>query len=284
MQNLIFSLAVISLLGCAIHTGGKSAAHNIEGISTDFEVQRVISYSKRDDSQLLGDMYVPTGQGPYPAVLLIHGGSWAGGDRSYMDGIARRLARNGFAVFNISYSFAPKYHFPAQIEDCKEAVRFMRRSASAFKIDAQEIGVWGYSAGAHLAALLGTMTQNTEDAVKAVVAGSGPYNLTLYPNDSSTIQFLGSTINENPEIFREASPVYQVDRSTPPMFLYHGTWDKTVDPAHTLEMKRLLDQAGISSEMYLVRGLGHISLFVFGWAADNNAIKFLKSHLYESRH
>jgi len=200
-----------------------------------------------------------------------------------MDKIAKRLARENFVVFNISYSLAPKYHYPAQIEDCRAALLWMRRNADTIKIDSERIGVWGYSAGGHLAALLGVMEGNKSDKVKAVVAGSTPHDLTLYPADESTIKFLGTTFEKDPELFRKASPVFNVSAGDPPMFLYHGTWDRIVDLKHTLDMQQALERAGVMNELHLVKGLGHIPLFLFNSTAVTHGIRFLKQQLQKAK-
>lgn len=246
---------------------------------TQYEIKRDIEYVKRDDTPLLGDLYIPRGEGSYPAVLLIHGGSWSSGTRSYMSGVAKKLAKQGFVAFNISYRFAPEHRFPAQIEDCKDAVRWMRRNSALYKIDPNKIASWGYSAGAQLAVLLGTHTSDESTRVQAVVGGSGPYDLTRFPSDETTVKFLGDTREGNLEIYRQASPVFHVSSATPPMFLYHGTADTTVSPQHTDEMKKALDLAGVKNEVYLVKGFGHIILYLFSWGAEQSGVEFLRGTL-----
>jgi len=295
LQKLVSFLLLLSFVSCTIDTGNiqtgtmhKGTVHELkisEGLTFNFEVIKDVEYSRHADISLLADIYVPSGLGPYPGILLIHGGGWSGGYRTQMNGFAERLAKNGFAVVNIDYRLAPTYQFPAQIDDCEEAVRWMRKKSATYKINPDKIGAWGYSAGAHLAALLGTRNEGAPNApkgserIQAVVGGAGPYDLTKDPDDPSILKFLGNTIEENPEIFRSASPVFHVNTLSPPMFLYHGTWDRIVDLERTTEMKTALDQAGVENQMYLVRGLGHISLFLFGWPAERNAVQFLKYHL-----
>jgi len=196
-----------------------------------------------------------------------------------MNSVARKLAKQGFVAFSISYRLAPVHRFPAQIEDCKEAVRWMRRNAVQYKIEPRKIASWGFSAGAQLAVLLGTLSTDESASVQAVVGGSGPYDLTRFPSDETTVKFLGDTREGNLEIYRQASPVFHVSTSTPPMFLYHGTADTTVSPQHTDEMKKELDRAGVRNEIYLVKGFGHIMLFLFSWGAEQSGIEFLRGVL-----
>jgi len=282
--KVIALLSLLSISGCVVHTGTPEVSLPIESTIVGDSQFSDLEYSVRAETSLKGDIYVPDGEGPFPAVLLIHGGSWAGGSRSHMSGIAKRLARRGFVAFNISYSFAPENLYPAQLEDCQSALSWMRTHRAEYKIRANKIGVWGFSAGGHLAALLGTKSSNNIEnnefqGVQAVVAGSAPHNLTKYPDSKAIIDLLGTTIEQDSDIFKEASPLYQVGEKTPPMFLYHGSWDKIVDLSHSIDMKQALDRAGVANEFYLVKGLGHIPLFILGWGVEAHARNFLATHL-----
>ena len=114
-----------------------------------------VAYADRGDKPLLADVYLPPGEGPFPGVLCIHGGAWRFGDKKRMKGIARQLANNGYTAVAIDYRLAPKHVFPAQLEDCRAALRWIRANANRYHVDPKRIAVFGYSAGGHLAALLG---------------------------------------------------------------------------------------------------------------------------------
>jgi acetyl esterase/lipase len=266
MPFRIYFTLLIFLCGCSLH----GIEFSTKSDSTEYV------FSSHGNT---GDLYMPEGSGPFPAVVLIHGGSWAGRSRSHMAWIARKLVNAGFVAFNIDYRFAPENHYPAQLEDCKEAVRWLRENSAKFKINPEKIGVFGYSAGAQLAALLGTYQTDKNSSVQAVVAGGGPHNLTFAPENKSIIKFLGVNYNEHPEVFRDASPLFHVSSDDPPMFIYHGTRDEIVDPKHSMVMKQALDKAGVKNELYLVENYGHISLLLFADSPVRRAILFLKQTL-----
>ena len=259
-------LLILFLASCSFH-GVEFSKH------TDSEEFKYASHGAT------GDLYLPPGAGPFPAVVLIHGGSWAGGKRSHMAWIARRLVKEGFVVFNISYRLVPDYLFPAQLDDCKDAVRWLRQNAATYNINPDKIGAFGYSAGAQLAALLGTLKTDKDSEVQAVVAGSGPHNLVYSSGVKAVKRFLGTSFEENPEIFKLASPLYSVSAEDPPFLIYHGTYDELVDVRHSVEMNQALKNAGVKSELYLVEGYGHISLFVLGNSPIEKAVVFLKTNL-----
>jgi len=284
LNAAIFLVSILLVSACVVHTGNPGISPASRAKMLEFKVYENIEYSRRGENILTGDLYVPEGEGNFPGVLLIHGGSWSGGARAHMKGIAKRLARQGFVAFNISYSLAPKHVYPAALEDSSAAINWMRENASLHNINHKKIGVWGYSAGGQLAARIGAQGTEVEDPlllepVQAVVAGSAPHDLTKYPESEAVITFLGLTIQEDPDVFREASPVFQINQNTPPMFLYHGSWDRIVHLSHTLDMKSALDKAMIENELYIVRGLGHIPLFVLGWGVERKAINFLSYYL-----
>lgn len=246
----------------------------------DFYMVPNIHYQTEGEPLQTGDLYLPHGTSNRAAVILIHGGSWSWGHRCQMNGTARRLARAGFVVFNIDYRFAPKHRYPAQIEDCQAALRWLKINAAKFKVDPSRIGAFGYSAGGYLAALMGTLNSiDSSSKVQAVVAGGTPHDFTKYPDSPAVLKLLGKTIEEDPELFKAASPFYNVTPDDPPMFLYHGTFDSTVDPSHTIDMHKALSEAGIFNEMYLRIGWGHIALFLFDSTTDTKAINFLKRTL-----
>lgn len=286
---LLLCLILLSPTGCTVHTGQHIDPSSIDSKTYSYHVENELNYSNSSDPRIRGDIYIPDEDRTFPAILLIHGGSWSSGQRSHMNSIAKRLAKNGFVAFNISYRFAPEFHHPAQIEDCNAAINWMRENAAQYKINPKKVGVWGYSAGAHLAAFLGvTLSDNTYEGaprsspVQAVVGGGGPYNFLLYPNDEAIERFLGVSFKEDPKAFENASPVFHVTTQTPPMFLYHGTWDRIVDSAHTIGMSKALDDANVRNELYLVKGMGHIPLFLFDWLPVSSGIDFLKSVLKSS--
>lgn len=223
--------------------------------------------------------------GPRPAVIIIHGGSWQRGDRARMERIATGLASAGFVAVNIEYSLAPRYRFPAQLNDCKAAVLWIRSNAAALNVDSKRIGAFGYSAGAHLALLLATTGGELSDParIQAVVAGAPPANLAAMPGpaDRTLRRLLGADFDEAPELYRQASPIAHVSPDDPPAFLYHGRYDWVVPVQQSRDMADRLRAAGVLVEI-LESDSGHLSSAPFREETPiglQAAIAFLLRHL-----
>ena len=163
LPALKFLASVASLLfsACASHEGrpGDARPDSVEAV--DVSVSRDFVYTPAGWPQALqADLYKPAGSGPFPAVVMIHGGGWKGRTRADMDEMSRQVAGHGYVVLNMSYRFAPRWHFPAQLQDVQQAVIWLRGHATELKIAEDKIATWGYSAGAHLAALAGVTGPN----------------------------------------------------------------------------------------------------------------------------
>ncbi|WP_438482412.1 prolyl oligopeptidase family serine peptidase [Oleiharenicola lentus] len=268
------------LFGCG-STRTAPQPTSAKAVSTDYTREKDIVFTPAGwPEELKADLYIPDGSQPRPAVLLIYGGGWKAKDnRSQMKSIAEKLARRGYFVMNTSYRGAPGYRYPAQIDDLREAQRWLLANATRYHIQIDRIAAYGYSAGGHLAALIGTLDAPAELRVKAVVAGGAPTDLRLYPGGKLVPDLLGGFQNDVPEKFREASPVTHVTKDDPPFFLYHGTKDELVPPEHARVMKDALDRAGVSNEIYWIEGRGHIGAFIFEGGSEARAINFLDSVL-----
>lgn len=249
------------------------------------------TYVERDGGPMKADVYVPKGEGPFPGVVVVHGGAWKMGSRVQLAGVAQILAEHGMVAVAISYRLAPQYKFPAQIEDCKAAVRWMRAEATRLKIDPEHIGGFGYSAGAHLVSLLGTTSpedglEGVEDLaglpgtrLQAVAAGGTPCDFRPIPNDVDGLAFwLGGTQGELPEQYRLASPAAFVTSDDPPFFFFHGETDQLVPLLSPEHMCQDLKAAGVPAELHVVPKLGHIACALNRDAVDR-AVGFLESHL-----
>jgi acetyl esterase/lipase len=229
---------------------------------------------------LTADIYRPNGGGPWPGVVLIHGGSWSTSDnRWHMGYLARTLAARGYVVMNVTYRGTPEFHFPAPAEDVREAVRWLRAHAASYAVNADKLATYGFSAGGHLAAFVGLHDTEPAGRVQAVVAASAPTVFTLYPDNKTLERFLATTYLERPEAFSDASPITYVRPDSPPVFQYHGTKDTTVSPKHSIHLKAALDAAGVRNELLWLPGRGHASVLLFGRAAETAAIDFLDSVL-----
>lgn len=231
------------------------------------------------------DLWVPSGDGPFPVVLYVHGGAWLEGDRSEAAPLAPRLAARGYVVASIDYRLSGAARFPAQIQDAKAAVRWLRAHAADHHIDEGRIAAWGSSAGAHLAALLGTSggvaaledlgqgNPTLSSRVQAVVDWYGPTDFRQM--DAQTVPGCQNANHDgasSPESalvgcaiqtgactakVTAASPIAYVDAADPPHLLMHGTQDCTVPTGQSKIFDAALRGAGASSTLELVNGLGH---------------------------
>lgn len=228
-------------------------------------------------AKLVADLYKPISCTPTPAVLLIHGGGWNGKERrSDMAGIARSLAKRGYFVMNTTYRLTPEWKFPSQTDDLEQALRFMRENHASLNIDTSRIAVFGYSAGGHLAALIGL---DPENGVKAIIAGGAPADLRFWPDGKLTGLLMDGPLKGNEQAYREASPVAHVTRESPPVFIYHGTADETVPVAHPMAFIAALEKNGVEHETYWIKGRSHIMTHLFPANAISEAIDFLDGKL-----
>src|SRR5262245_52883934 len=206
------------------------------------KLEKDIVYGKGGAVELQLDLAMPAGQGPFPAVICIHGGGWRYGNRKDLAMVIEKLAAKGYVAATISYRLTDKAPFPAQIEDCKAAVRWLRANAAKYQVDPDRIGCVGMSAGAHLACLLGTCRKEDglegqggnpgqSSQVQCVVSIFGPTDLSARTWDKTIeenllVPFMGGKIEDKPEIYKKASPIMYVHKGTPPFLFFHGTEDK----------------------------------------------------------
>lgn len=273
--------------------GGMLAFHGCSTLPTralaDYAVERDVVFTPKGwPEPLAADVYTPRGEGPFPAVLLVHGGGWRRRDRSDMTRLSERLVERGFVAMNTSYRFAPRYRFPAQLADLREALRWLHANAARLRLDPNRVGALGYSAGAHLVTLLATVSPGDELdqslgggslRPRAVVGGGTPTDLRRFKGGRLVPEFLGATWEENPSVFALASPIVHVTPDDPPMFLYHGGWDALVPPSHAIDLSRALAAAGVHSELHVLRGFGHMTAFGLARSVHERAIAFLEREL-----
>lgn len=250
-----------------------------------FRFQKGIVYSRPGQVELKLDAYVPQSTGPHPVVLVVHGGAWSSGNRRQLAFYAMKLARAGFCCFAIDYRLAPKHKFPAQIEDCRAAVRWIRKHAAEHGGDASRLGAIGYSAGGHLVALLGT-TGSAGDAqgkvdtrLQCVVAGGAPCEFRFMRDKGRGLSFwLGGTIDEAADNYRDATPVVFASKDDPPTLFFNGTKDRIVPLSWTMPLYESLKSKGVPVGMHKVDGAGHMAAAANG-PALRAAVKFLSQHL-----
>ena len=265
------------------------------------KVTKNVVYATAGGEDVKLDVAVPPGPGPHPAVVLFHGGAWKYGSRadlskrltddagkpapSWIEAVAAR----GYVAASVGYRLAPKHKFPAQIDDARAAVRFLRRNAVAYSLDPDRIGAGGFSAGGHIALLLGLAdpddpADGPSSRVRAVVSFFGPTDLSRYAATPGIeagymVPWLGKDCRTDPAVYRRASPISHVSAGDPPVLLVHGTADLIVPVLHAELMLDKLRAAGVKSELLTAKGEGH------GWAGPPAvtttaaALAFLDEHV-----
>jgi acetyl esterase/lipase len=230
--------------------------------SDQISVQRDVEYGVQGGEKLLLDIYEPSESSsrPRPAVVLIHGGGWISFDKSTMRGMGNFLARSGYVAVSVDYRLFDwrENPWPTQLDDVQRSVRWLRANASKYNIDANRIGSFGHSSGAQLAALLGMVdTRDNSDPalakyssrVQAVVDVSGPSDFLANHDadgDAFLASFFGGDSAKLAEVWRSASPVFNVDKSNAPFLIVHGTSDHDVPIAQAQELYDKLHQAGVA--------------------------------------
>jgi acetyl esterase/lipase len=260
-----------------------------------------VPYETVGKQKLYLDIAVPKEGGPYPCVVVLHGGAWMLGSRKNLSTGTRtnpstieRLAARGYVVATVGYRLAPKSPFPAQIEDARAAVRFLRAHAKEYRIDPDRFAAAGFSAGGHLALLLGLANKVSDwkaggnldqsSRVQCVVDFFGPTDLSLYAGspgivDSYLVPVFGKACKTDPEVFKKASPITYASKDAPPVLMVHGTLDVIVPIIHSEHLLKKLKDAGATAELITVPGAGH------GWGGAelartlNESVKFLDAHL-----
>ena len=257
--------------------------------------EKDIEYSNPDNQHLQVDMARPDGEGPYPAVICIHGGGFRAGDRQSYDGLIKKLAKNGYVAMTVTYRLAPKYQFPAAIYDVKAAVRWLRANAAKYHVDPDRIGVTGGSAGGHLAQFLGVTAGlkqfegdggNPEQSsrIACVVNFYGPSDFTKsYGKSVDAAEvlplFLGGNLEKERKRHIEASPLYWVTPDAAPTLCVHGTKDQYVAFEQAEWIVDRLKAAGVEAELLPMVGSMHGFKGDVEEKAEAAMIAFFDKHL-----
>ncbi len=241
-----------------------------------------IPYTKAGNVELQLDIAMPKeGAGPFPAVVCVHGGGWHSGSRKSYTPVIWQCAQRGYVGVTVSYRFAPQHQFPAQIEDVKAAVRWLRANAAKYKIDPDRIGATGGSAGGHLVGMLGVASKedklegnggNAElsSRVQAVVPMFGGFDLTVaweHSTQQPPVQaaylrkvgegLIGGAPRAKPDAWKAASPVTYATKDDPPFLLIHGTADTLVLLEQSELMEKRLREVGVPVQLMRVQDAGH---------------------------
>ncbi len=261
----------------------------------DVVFEKGIEYSNPDNQHLQLDMARPRGEGPFPAVVCIHGGGFRAGNRESYDGLIKKLAEHGYVAVTVSYRLAPKYQFPAAVHDVKAAVRWLRANAAKYHVDPDRIGATGGSAGGHLAQFLGVTGDvkqfegdggNSEQSsrVACVVNFYGPSDFTKsYGKSVDAAEvlplFLGGNLEQARKKHIEASPLYWVTPDAAPTLCVHGTKDQYVEFAQAEWIADRLKAAGVEAELLPMVGSMHGFKGEVEEKAEEAMIAFFDKHL-----
>lgn len=228
-----------------------------------------IEYAQAAGESLKLDACVPEGAGPFPAVILIHGGSWSGGDKTggprkgNMAPMHDALTAGGIAWFSVNYRLAPQHRYPAGLEDVETAIRWVKTHAAEFRVDPKRLALSGDSSGGHYAALAAVRADEST-RVAAIVPFFTPFDFVAGTKRrnavSDTLQglFGRTTLDEETfKILHDASPLYFVKPGLPPFLILQGTADTSVIPQQAIDMEARLREAGVPVERIMVEGGGH---------------------------
>ena len=258
-----------------------------------------IAYNNDTLVKHLLDIYLPpNAKGHVPLVIFIHGGGWLGNDKyadiGYMKKTVAEIVSNGFAIASIDYRFATQAIFPAQIQDCNRAISFLYDNADKYGFDKTRFAVMGFSAGGHLASLVGLSKNNNVDAFfvsgstksfnfKAVVDFYGPAELVLFPGASDEKSpealLIGAAPLARPDLAKAASPVTYVDKNDPPFLIIHGEKDELVSPKQSQLLSSWLNVVGVRNELIIVKDAPHFGEMFDVDDIRSRVISFLKKEL-----
>ena len=270
-KTLSFSIALVLSFSLA-------TAHSQEGIKT---VRNIAYVDKGHERQVLDLYYVPEKESRKPGrplIIWIHGGAWRAGSKDRCP--ARFLLEHGFAVASINYRLSQHAVFPAQIQDCKAAITWLRSHAKDYNIDQNKFGVWGSSAGGHLSALVGTSAnvkslepkgvRENQTRVQAVCDWFGPTDI-LKMNEqagdkgvldhdaphSPESRLIGKPIQENKKLASKVNPITYLSKDDPPFLIMHGDRDYLVPIQQSQLLHDAMKKMDLSSKLVVIKGKGH---------------------------
>ena len=238
-----------------------------------------VEFAHTPQGPVLLDLYLPAkADGPLPLIVWVHGGGWHS-KPEYRKSAPGRVVARGYALASISYRDSNDAKFPAQIEDCKAGIRWLRAHAKEYGIDPNRIGVWGSSAGGHLYALLGTSgavkdlegsggNPNVSSRVQAACDFSGPTDFfqiretaatsnTLSRLRQRTTELLGGTLEQHRDLVVKANPITYAQSDAPPMLIAHGDLDPLVPVEQSELLYEALKALGAEVKLCVVKGGGH---------------------------
>jgi len=284
----LLAFAALSLGSLPLRAADQPVPDNIT-------FQRDVEFSNAADQHLQVNIAQPkTGTGPFPAIVCIHGGGFRAGKRESYDKLCQTLAQHGYVAITVTYRLAPMYQFPAAVQDCKTAVRWLRANAAKYQVDPKRIGTLGGSAGGHLAQFLGVTAgvpdfegegnNDQSSAVNCVVNYYGPSDFTKsYAKSTDAAEVLPLFFGGNLETkLREhiiGSPLYWVTPKAAPTLCIHGTNDDHVAYEQATWIVDRLKASTVEAELLTMEGAGHGFKGADAQKAEDAAIAFFDAHL-----
>lgn len=275
------TIAAITAAGLAAGLACAQGPAGRAGLPEGVRALRDLAYVENGHERQKLDLYLPAkAEGPLPLLIWIHGGGWQNGSKEGCPPARQGYLERGYAVASLNYRLSGHAAFPAQIEDCKAALRWLRAHAQEYGLDPERFGVWGSSAGGHLVALLGTSGAeksldvgahlDVSSRVQAVCDYYGPTDLTRMDEntapgarmrhnapDSPESKLLGGPVQENKDKAARASPLTFVSAGMPPFLIVHGDADPVVAFSQSELLFDALKQAGGSVHLHRIKGAGH---------------------------
>ncbi|HEY3864428.1 MAG TPA: alpha/beta hydrolase [Verrucomicrobiae bacterium] len=257
--RFLFSFA--ALLACSCGAAPR-------GLPADAITHLNIPYAAGAAERQNLDLYLPAHGTNLPLIVWIHGGGWTEGSKENPPGL--KFLDHGFALASLNYRLSQDAVFPAQLIDCKSAIRWLRAHATENGINPDRIGVWGASAGGHLVALLGTTGDakefdqgenlNVSSKVRCVCDWFGPTDLikiTKEPGDSPITRLIGGPVAENHDKAERANPIHYIAKGDPPFLIMHGDKDPLVPLEQSQLLADALEKAGVPVIFNVIPNGGH---------------------------
>lgn len=260
-----------------------------------------ISYANDTLKKHLLDIYLPpVKKTSYALIVWVHGGAWMLNDKyadmGYMTQTLKAFADSGYAVASIDYRWSTTAPFPAQIQDCNQALQFLYDNAAKYSLDKNKIALIGFSAGGHLASLLALSNNNgiksfyadgkkSKFKVRLCLDFYGPSNFNMLTGNESADPkspvslLLGATVIARPDLAKMASPATYIDKNDPPFLIVQGEKDESVNPEQSRSLSEKLTKAGVKNELIVVTGAPHYGVMFDAENIRKSIFKFLDAYM-----